>query len=174
VAYENLAEPSGALKRLEEVFRLCSPQLHRYIRRRLRRPADAQDLTQEVFERFLRGDWRAKIRDPQAYLFGIASHVVADARIAEHRSPITYDSETFGEVSESVAALDKADSLVFVEELEHAMAHLPAAHRVALLLTKRDGLTCKEAALKMSSTEGTVRLYVCEARAQLRALLRKR
>ena len=70
--------------------------------------------------------------------------------------------------------MEKAESLVFMDELEAALRRLPAAHRAALLLTKRDGLTCKEAALQMNSTEGTVRLYVCEARAQLRALLRKR
>lgn len=173
MARNETAEPVGALRRLDEVFRLSAPHLHRYIRRRLRRAADVQDLTQEVFERFLRGDWRAKIRDPQAYLFGIASHVVADARMAEHRSPITYDSEACGDSSEHLAAIDKADSLVFVEELESALQHLPIAHRTALLLTKRDGMTCKEAAEKMNSTEGTVRLYVCEARAQLRTLLRK-
>ena len=91
MAGNSSSEASGALQRLDEVFRLSAPHLHRYIRRRLRRAADVQDLTQEVFERFLRGDWRGKIRDPQGYLFGIAAHVVADARMAEQRSPITYD-----------------------------------------------------------------------------------
>jgi RNA polymerase sigma factor (sigma-70 family) len=169
-------ETSQALNRLEEIFRRCSPQLHRYIQRRLRRGSDAPDLTQEIFERFLRGDWRAKVRDPQAYLFGIASHVVADARMAEQRDPVTFDSEISGKAAESLRSSvpDSAENLSFEQELSDALQQLPATHCAALLLTKRDGLTCKEAALRMKTTEGTVRVYVCEARAQLKMLLKRR
>jgi RNA polymerase sigma factor (sigma-70 family) len=168
-------ETSHALNRLEEIFRRCSPQLHRYIQRRLRRVSDVPDLTQEIFERFLRGDWGAKVRDPHAYLFGIASHVVADARMAEQRDPVTFDSEISGKAAESLetSVPDSAESLSLEEELSDALQQLPAAHCAALLLTKRDGLTCKEAALRMKTTEGTVRVYVCEARAQLKILLKR-
>jgi RNA polymerase sigma-70 factor (ECF subfamily) len=169
-------EAAPALQRLEEIFRRCSPDLHRYVQRRLRRVADVPDLTQEIFERFLRGDWRAKVRDPQAYLFGIASHVIADARMAEQRSFVTYDSEVSGKASETLESSvpDSAESLSFEQELDSALQQLPEAHQLALLLTKRDGLTCKEAALRMKTTEGTVRVYVCEARAQLKILLKRR
>jgi RNA polymerase sigma factor (sigma-70 family) len=169
-------ELSVALNRLEEIFRRCSPELHRYVQRRLRRGSDVPDLTQEIFERFLRGDWRAKVRDPHAYLFGIASHVIADARMAEQRSLVTYDSEISGKAGESLQSSvpDSAESLSFEQELFAALQQLPEAHQAALLLTKRDGLTCKEAALRMQTTEGTVRVYVCEARAQLKTLLKSR
>ena len=173
---DNIAAGSPALKRLEDIFRRCSPELHRYVQRRLRRGADVPDLTQEIFERFLRGDWRAKVRDPQAYLFGIASHVVADAMMAEHRSPVTYDSDVSAKAAESLATSvpDSTDSVSFEQELSDALEHLPEAHRLALLLTKREGLSCKEAAARMKTTEGTVRVYVCEARAQLKILLKRR
>jgi RNA polymerase sigma factor (sigma-70 family) len=169
-------EPPGALEHLEELFRRCSPELHRYIQRRLRRGSDVPDLTQEIFERFLRGDWRAKVRNPHAYLFGIASHVVADARMAEQRDVVTYDSEVSGQAGESleVSVPDSADRVCFEQELLAALKQLSGAHCAALLLTKRDGLTCKEAALRMKTTEGTVRVYVCEARAQLKILLKRR
>jgi RNA polymerase sigma factor (sigma-70 family) len=174
---EAAIEASQPLKlRLEEIFRRCSPDLHRYVQRRLRRPSDAPDLTQEIFERFLRGDWRAKVRDPHAYLFGIASHVVADAMMAEQRSPLTYDSEISGKAGESLqgSVPDSADSVCFEQELLVALQKLPETHRAAVLLTKRDGFTCKEAAVRMKTTEGTVRVYVCEARAQLKILLKRR
>lgn len=169
-------EPSPTLKRLEEVFRRCTPDLHRYIQKRMRHGSDVSDLTQEIFERFLRGDWRAKVRDPQAYLFGIASHVVADARMAEQRRFVTYDSEMSAKAGETLesAVPDAAESLSFERELLGALQQLPEAHQVALLLTKRDGLTCREAAARMKTTEGTVRVYVCEARAQLKILLKRR
>jgi RNA polymerase sigma factor (sigma-70 family) len=170
------AEKSPALKRLEDLFRRCSPDLHRYVQRRLRGGADVPDLTQEIFERFLRADWRAKVRDPQAYLFGIASHVIADAMMAEHRSPVTYDSHVTAKAAESLAASvpDSAESVSFEQELSEVLQRLPEAHRLALLLTKREGLSCKEAAERMKTTEGTVRVYVCEARAQLKILLKRR
>lgn len=173
---DTTTETSPALRRLEDIFRRCSPDLHRYVQRRLRRGADVPDLTQEIFERFLRGDWRAKVRDPQAYLFGIASHVIADAMMAEHRSLVTYDSEVTAKAGDSLASSvpDSTESVSFEQELLDALQHLPQAHRAALLLTKREGLSCKEAAIRMKTTEGTVRVYVCEARAQLKILLKRR
>lgn len=176
VPEDTTAATSSALRRLEDVFRRCSPQLHRYVQRRLRRGADVPDLTQEIFERFLRGDWRAKVRDPQAYLFGIASHVVADAMMAEHRGLVTYDSELTAKAGELLASSipDSTESVSFEQELLDALQRLSPAHRAALLLTKREGLSCKEAAMRMKTTEGTVRVYVCEARAQLKILLKRR
>ena len=173
---EETVEPSRALRHLEDIFRRCSPDLHRYVQRRLRRGTDVPDLTQEIFERFLRGDWRAKVRNPQAYLFGIASHVMADAMMAEQRGLVTYDSEASSRAAESLESSvpDSAESLSFEQELHEALGQLPEAHRAALLLTKRDGMSCKEAALLMNTTEGTVRVYVCEARAQMKILLKRR
>jgi RNA polymerase sigma factor (sigma-70 family) len=173
---EGSVEPSPVLKRLEDIFRRCSPELHRYVQKRMRHGSDAPDLAQEIFERFLRADWAAKVRDPQAYLFGIAAHVVADAMMAEQREIVTYDSEACVKAAESrgSAVTDSAERVSFEQELSEALQRLPQAHRAALLLTKRDGLTCREAAVRMKTTEGTVRVYVCEARAQLKILLKRR
>ena len=165
---------AGGAERLGDLFRRCSPDLHRYIRRRLRGLADTADLTQEVFERFVRGDAGARARNPGAYLFGIASHVVADARMAEQHSAVIYDSAMADKVAEQLPSegADRPENLDLENELLEALGQLPEAHRAALLLTKRDGLSCREAALKMGTTEGSVRVYVCEARAQLKRLLK--
>ncbi|WP_129781760.1 RNA polymerase sigma factor [Peristeroidobacter soli] len=170
------AENSGVPAALEDIFRRCSPDLRRYVQKRLRRAGDVADLTQEIFERFIRGDWQARVRNPAAYLFGIASNVVADARMAEHRNVVTYDSEAFQAASESASAgtTTDADTVALQEELTRALEQLPEVHRVALLLTKRDGLSSKEAAQRMGTTEGSVRVYVCEARARLKTLLKQR
>ena len=166
----------GVGERLGELFARCSKDLHRYVRRRLKGSADAADLTQEIFERFIRGEPRARARNPYAYLFGIASNVVADARMAQERLPITYDSEMAQQAGEALASDDSlsAESVDLQNELQLALERLPDIHRAAVLLTKRDGLSCREAALKMGTTEGSVRVYVCEARAQLKLLLKQR
>jgi len=169
------AESPNARARLEEIFRRCSDDLHRYVRRRLRRADDAPDLTQEIFERFLRGDWQARVRSPHAYLFGIASNVVADAKMAAQRSLVTFDSELSSKAGEALGdEHPEADRMALQDELTQALEQLPEVHRVALLLTKRDGLSSKEAALRMGTTEGSVRVYVCEARAKLKILLKQR
>jgi RNA polymerase sigma-70 factor (ECF subfamily) len=162
----------GVRERLSAIFRRCSPDLHAYLRRRLKGTSDTADLTQEIFERFLRGDRGARARNPYAYLFGIASNVVADAAMARERDPVVYDSEVAENAGQGLARADDATNVALEEELRLALAQLPETHRAAILLTKRDGLSCREAAARMGTTEGSVRVYVCQARAQLRLLLK--
>jgi len=165
----------GVREQLGELFRRCSPDLHAYLRRRLKSASDLADLTQEIFERFLRGDRTARARDPRAYLFGIASNVVADAKMAREREVVIYDSDAVEDVGKVLTSEDRhtIESIALEEELLVAVEKLPEAHRAAILLTKRDGLSSREAAVRMGTTEGSVRVYVCEARAQLKVLLKK-
>lgn len=170
------AEHRTPLRPLEAVFSRYSPELYRYILRRLRRAEQAADLTQEIFERFLKGSGAGKALNPRAYLFGIAANVVADARLAEGKDPVTYDSEHCDALSGSVpdpapSPVEQAD---LQQELKAALAQLPDMHRAAFLLTKWEGLSIRETAARMKLTEGSVMVYVCEARARLRTLLKHR
>lgn len=156
-------------------FSRYSKELYRYVLRRLRHPADAADLTQEIFERFVRSDGAGKAQNPQAYLFGIAAHVVADARLMEGRDTVTCDSEACDALAETVTAptADLADHLGLQQELKAALSQLPEIHRAAFLLTKWEGLSNQEAAKRLGTTEGSVMVYVCEARAKLKTLLQR-
>lgn len=170
------AERSSSLRPLEAVFSRYSPELYRYILRRMRRAEQAADLTQEIFERFLKGAGVGKALNPRAYLFGIAAHVVADARLAEGKDPVTYDSEHCDALSSSVPdptpnPIEQAD---LQQELQAALEQLPDMHRAAFLLTKWEGLSIREAAARMKLAEGSVMVYVCEARARLKILLKHR
>ena len=160
---------------LEDVFRTFSAELRQFVRRRLRQPENAADLTQEVFERFIRGGRHLTARNPHAYLFGIATHVIAEASRSDRRSVVTYDSEASDRAAEGLLATgpDELQAVAIEEELARALDQLSNAQRAAILLTKRDGLSCKEAARKMGTTEGSVRVYVCEARAKLKQMLKR-
>lgn len=172
------AKTPGPMARLAVLaFRKYAPDLHRYVLKRLRKEADAADLTQEIFERFLRIDKQELVRNPQAYLFGIASHVVRDAQMRQDRSLITYDSEALEQATERLdhALPDTlADEMDAAGELSYALSRLSNSHRAVLLLVKRDGLSYEEVARKMNLTVATVTLYVFEARAKVKMLLERR
>jgi len=158
-------------------FRKYAPGLHQYLLRRIRGNMEVADLTQEIFERFLRVSITDSIRNPQAYLFRIASHVVSDALLEEEQSIVTYDSQVVEKLADNPdLALpdDMAERIGFSQELQYALSQLPDMHRAVILLTVRDGLSHKEVARKTGLSVGTVGLYVCEARARIRTNLSRR
>lgn len=158
-------------------FRKYATELHRYIERRMRRPELAQDLTQDIFERFLQVADIDAVRNPQAYLFGIASHVVREAQFKEDKSLVIFDSDL---VEELDSQLDHtlpdgmAERLSMKQELKRAFAELPVVHRMVLLLVKRDGLSYEEAAHRAQLNVNTVKTYVFEARAKVKIRLKDR
>src|ERR1700722_18920217 len=93
-----ISRPGVSLAAL--AFSKYAPALHRYIERRVRRPGTALDLTQDIFERFLQIADTDAVRNPQAYLYGIASHVVREALFREDKSLVTYDSDAAEEAGD--------------------------------------------------------------------------
>lgn len=156
-------------------FRQYAAELHRFLLRRLRRPQDADDLAQEVFMRFLRVDKVELVRNPQSYLFGIASHVVREFHLrAEHEHEhLSYDTGEAEHASEHPATLepdDLAERLNLQQQLQRSLARLPPMHRAVLLLVKRDGLSHEEAAKAAGISFHTVEKYIVEARAKLKTM----
>lgn len=156
-------------------FRHYRRELHRYLMRRLRKPEDVDDLAQEVYLRLLRHDESKCVHKPLAYLYGIASHVVADYHIGE-----VYDREhlMFGgdaengwpEESASIQLDDLAERLNLQQQLERALSQLPPTHAAVLLAHKRDGLSYNEVAKKLNLSIHTVEKYVTQAKARIRTM----
>jgi RNA polymerase sigma-70 factor (ECF subfamily) len=156
-------------------FRKYAPALHRYIAQRIHRSTDVRDLTQEIFERFIQIPEKGAIRDPQAYLYGIASHLVSEWQEREARAPVTYDSDVMhaaGESMEHALPDDLAERLGAEQNLRYALSQLPPAQRAVLLLAKREGMTHEEIAQKTGLLASTVTNYVSEACSKVKLLLR--
>lgn len=156
-------------------FRHYRGELHRYLLRRLRKPQDVDDLAQEVYLRLLRHDESKCVHKPLAYLYGIASHVVADYRIEEDhdREHLTFDSESeesWSAEPSSVLPDDLADRLNLQQQLERALAQLPPTHAAVLLAHKRDGLSYEEVAEKLNLSVHTVEKYLTLAKARIRTM----
>ena len=164
----------AAISLAAAAFRKYSPGLHRYLSRRIRGSTSVEDLTQEIFERFLRVTVADSIRNPQAYLFRIASHVVSDSLLRDERTVVMYDSEAADERTENPAVVapdDMSDQIALSQELQRALSQLPDMQRAVILLAVRDGLSHSEVARRTGLSVSTVGLYVCEARARLRSAL---
>jgi RNA polymerase sigma factor (sigma-70 family) len=173
----NAEVPQPIAKLAGLAFRKYARELHRYIERRMRRGGSPPDLTQEIFERFLKIEDAEAVRNPQAYLYGIASHVVREALFREDQSLVRFDSEAVEAASEHLEhALpdDLAERLGLEQDLAYALGQLPLMQRTVLLLVKRDGLSYEEVASKTRLSISTVTNYVFEARAKIKMLLKDR
>ncbi len=157
-----------------QTFRKYGAELHRYLVRRLRRPQDADDLAQEVFLRLLRLKDTDFVQKPQSYLYGIASHVVHEFRMRaeQEHERMTFDSEMLETAAERRSQLqldDPGERLDVQRRLDRALEHLPAMHRVVLLLLKRDGMSYEEAAKATQLSVHTVEKYLFQAKAMIKA-----
>lgn len=162
--------------RVVAVFRAYEPELHRYLTKRIRRPADVQDLMQEIFQRFVRLSTPEHVRNAQAYLYRVASNLVGEFYKHEITSPVTYDSEAVAAIAESEASSaedDMAEQLALQQALLQALQQLPPMHRAVLILIKRDGRTYEEAAQQLGLELSTVTKYLFEARAKMKMLLKR-
>lgn len=148
-------------------LRRYSAALHAYLLKRLRRRReDMADLTQEIFERFLRKRDRPEvIRSPLSYLYGIASHVVAETIEQEPHRLIAYDSESEPQASDFTPQLSMREDLIW------ALSKLPEPQLKALILVEGNGLSCKEAARLTGYTPNTIKTYLMHGRATLKKLL---
>ncbi|MEG1679712.1 MAG: sigma factor, partial [Stenotrophomonas sp.] len=62
-----------------------STELHRYLRRRVNEAQDLGDLVQEVYLRLLRVQNIETVRNPLAYIYGIAAHVASEFNMRQRQ-----------------------------------------------------------------------------------------
>lgn len=149
-------------------------ELHRFLVRRLRRPQDADDLVQEVYTRLLASKDRA-IEKPLPYLYGIASHVLADFRIEaeQERRIVTVDSDTVEEWTEQASCAlpdDIAERLDLQQQIDRALASLTPRQRTVVLLHHRDGWSYDEIAAKLGCSWETVSRHLVDAKVRMRSI----
>jgi RNA polymerase sigma-70 factor (ECF subfamily) len=174
----------------EEAFGVLIAQYHQplysLIARSLNDPADAADITQEVFIKVFRnirgfhGD--ASLR---TWLYRIALHEASNQRrwwSRHKKQEITIDSP-LDEDDESGLSLDSmlADQgnspfddfaqAEVRERLEGALRQLPEAYRTVVVLREIEGFAYEEIAEILSVQLGTVKSRLTRGRSALRALL---
>lgn len=158
----------------ENAFRNYHRVLHDFLLRRLSSAQDASDAMQEVFLRLLRLERGDLVRNPQAYLYGIASHVVREYRVRARRARVSFDSpvaEHRAEHPQQLQPDELAESIGVERQLERALAQLSPLELKILVYDRRDGLSQEEIAHRLGLSVHTVKKYFFRALALVRTSL---
>lgn len=151
--------------------RRWNQSLLRFIGRRVRAAVDIEDIAQETYLRLLRARDLQDVRNPQAYLLRVASHVVAEWR----------DRELPGEACETsmedflVDGRDpefEFEAEVSQARLNQALQDLSPMTRAVLLLKFREARPCKEIAIALELTDRQVRRHLTRGFEKLRVAMK--
>ncbi|SFP79947.1 MULTISPECIES: RNA polymerase sigma factor [Actinomadura] len=156
-----------------ELFRRHAPRLHAYARRRLGPPL-ADDVVSETFATAFRQRARFDERGAfGAWLWGIASHVIARHRRQETRMYRAYARTGTDPAQDGVADLasDRASAAALGPALAKALAGLSAQERDAVLLLAWAEMSYAEIAATLGLPLGTVKAKIHRARKKLRTAL---
>lgn len=156
--------------RIADWVRRWNYDLTRFVERRVRMRADAQDLAQEVYLRLLRTDQIDVIAEPRAYLYRMASNVAAEWRLrARESKPHSADElETLLETKTPEVRLDQEQDEA---RFNAALDSLGVMVRAVVFLKLREGMTNEEIALHLGITKRMVKRYLVSGYAELRVRL---
>jgi RNA polymerase sigma-70 factor, ECF subfamily len=162
---------SGDPNAFGQIFDHFHEPVYRYIVSRVRRPTDAEDLTQIVFVRALEALPRYESRGVPfgGWLFRLARNLVIDhVRTRREHTDIDSLAEQVGDESapDEIAVLRQD-----LDAVAAAMEALTAEQRDTIALRFFAGLSAREAAVAMGKQEGTIRGLQFRAIAALRRQL---
>ena len=150
---------------VEKLFAEHRRALQAYFYRRVRTKSDAPDLAQEVYVRMLRVSDTEAIRNPQLYLYTVASNLVKEHAVLERRRVNRLDFDETG-VQQRLGELPSLERELEAREmtarLGAALEQLPKRWRTALILQYRYGLTYQEIADRLGVSSNMVKKYLAQ------------
>jgi len=160
-------EESANLAVFERILSQCERRVLRVALRLLNNPQDAQDAAQEVFLRLYKHLGRIdEARGYEAWLFRVTVNVCRDMARARRRSVAL--EEAADPASAQADAYQEAARAQQREMVRRGLARLGGKERAALVLRDVEGLSTREVAAILGTTENTVRSHICSARLKLR------
>jgi RNA polymerase sigma factor (sigma-70 family) len=144
--------------------------LLRFLGRRVRATVDIEDLAQETYLRLLRARDLGEVRNPQAYLLRVASHVLLEWRDQQpHAESLVPMDEDL--LVDNCPPEFELDASLSQESLNHTLATASPTMRAVLLLRLRDERSCKDIAQELDITLRQVRRYLARGYERLRTAL---
>ena len=144
--------------------------LLRFLGRRVRASVDIEDLAQQTYLRLLRARDLGEVRNPQAYLLRVASHVLLEWRDQQlpPESTVLLDDDLLVDHSAPEFELEASLSQ---KRLDQTLASLSPTMRAVLLLRLRDQYSCEAIARELEITHRQVRRYLARGYERLRSVL---
>ena len=156
---------------LAEVFDLYYQPLYRYIYHHVGHAATAEDLTAEVFRRFLEQLHRR--RGPQqhlrAWLYRVAHNLVIDDARRNARRKYEGLHEHLATTEHDI--VKQTDEAILQEQARAALAHLTPKQRAVIILRFLEGLDNPEVARILQITVGSVKALQHRGLAAMRRYL---
>lgn len=149
-----------------EVFDPLRPKLTRVAYRMLGSVADAEDVVQDAFLRWLKTD-RAQVREPDAFLTRTVTRLCLDVLKSARRTRETYIGPWLPEPVVEPDVESDADDITL--PLMLALERLSPLERAAFLLHDVFGMGFEEIAETIGRDAGAVRQLASRARAHVRA-----
>jgi RNA polymerase sigma-70 factor, ECF subfamily len=146
-----------------ELFERHAVTVYRYFCRMTGSPDLAEDLTQDVFVRVIRGLHRYDARDREvSWLFSIVRHVLTDCRATPQIDVIRLD-----DIDEPAQATGHVTALAY----DDALRLLAPGDRAVYLLREQAGLSYAEVAKVCEVSEQAVRSRLFRARRNIKRVL---
>ncbi len=173
------AAGQGDRSALAQVLEYIRPLVVRYCRARVgtsdRGALSADDVAQEVCLAVMTAlpRYQDQGRPFMAFVYGIASHKVADA----HRNTSRNKSDAMADVPDVISTDEGPEQRAIENEasrqMERLLSTLPDKHREILVLRLVVGLSAEETATAVGSTAGAVRVAQHRAIAKLKTQVAK-
>ncbi len=114
--------------------------------------------------RLLRVGQPESIRNPEAYLFTIANHVLHQYALRQLALPESSDvMDAIGIEAEEADPASQVEMQQRLQDLDHVLAKLSYKAQAALILYRRDGLSLEEVATRLGISLAMVKKYLVRA-----------
>jgi len=163
-AWVSVAEIKKSL--LERLFSEQGNALRAFLYRRVHKHPDAAELAQEVYLRMLRVPDMTSVRNPEAYLYAVASNLAKEHahREARDRGVLDIDDplvqEQLAELPSFAGQLDREKT---IKRLREVLDQLSPKCRAAVVLQYWHGLTYEEIGQQLGISANMVKKYLSQA-----------
>ena len=155
-------EKQALIQRLWDEHR---DRLLAYFFKRIRNPAQAADLAQDVFTRMLGADLD-KVQNPEGYLYAVALNLVREhfGLVQRDQSTLDVDDPLVQELlAEQPSYADQIDGAHYAERLHAVLGELSSKCHNVVILHFWYGLKYDDIAEKMDISRDQVKKYVSQA-----------
>lgn len=166
-----MSDGNGQLALIERLFTQHRTSLRAFFYRRVRSKLSVPDLVQEVYVRMLRVKDGDAIRNPEGYLFTVATNLLSEQAVLDQKAS-SHDDLDGPKVQNELASTHGFEDLIDTEKrvrrLREVVAQLPPKCRAAVFLKYQHGMSYQEIATHLGLSTHMVQKYLGRALAHCR------